>query len=105
MAHSRWDFRNPAGKLAENLSPILSGLEAPMPRLNPEAAARYQHIHPVRPKTFVRPLAGAPTLEATMEFVAECYASGVPGNAQISPEGSNMVARWVVPLEDYPRNR
>lgn len=76
-----------------------------MPRLNPEAAAQYQHIRPLRSKMFVRPLAGAATLEAVMEFVAECYANDVPANAVIGPEGTNMVARWAVPLEDYPRNR
>jgi hypothetical protein len=54
---------------------------------------------------FVRPLAGAATLEAVMDFVAECYGNGVPANAVISPEGKNMVARWAVPIEGYPRNR
>jgi hypothetical protein len=76
-----------------------------MPRLDPKAAAAYQHVHPVRPKVFTRPLDGAPTLEAITDFVAVCYANGVPKNAVISPEGPNMVARWAVPMEDYPRNR
>jgi hypothetical protein len=91
--------------MAENLSPILSALEDPMPRLDPKAAAQYQHIHPLRSKTFVRPLAGAATLDAVTDFVAECYSNGVPANAVIGPEGSNLVARWAVPMEDYPRNR
>jgi hypothetical protein len=73
--------------------------------LDPQTAARLRHIHPVVPKSFVRPLDGAATLEAVMDFVAECYAHGVPKNAVISPEGSNMVARWAVPMADYPRNR
>lgn len=76
-----------------------------MPRLNPEVAARYQHIRPLIPQTFVRPMNGAPTLEMVTDFVAECYANGVPANAVIGPEGSNMVARWATPMLDYPRNR
>jgi hypothetical protein len=91
--------------MSENLSPILSALEDPLPRLDPKVAAQYQNIHPMRPKTFVRPMAGAPTLDAVTDFVAECYANGVPANAVIGPEGSNMVARWAVLMEDYPRNR
>lgn len=76
-----------------------------MPRLDPEAAARYEHVHPMRLRTFARPLPGPVTLETTMEFVAACYAAGVPGDADIRREGTSMVARWFVPMEDYPRNR
>lgn len=88
-----------------NLSFNLSALEDLMPRLDPRVAAQYAHIHPLRPRTFTRPLDGPVSLESTMEFVAACYAAGVPGNAAIGPEGSQMVARWAVPMEDYPRNR
>lgn len=76
-----------------------------MPRLDPKAAARFQHIRPVRTRTFARPLNGPLTLEAQMEFVAAAYAAGVPGNAPTHSDGTLMVARWTVPMADYPRNR
>lgn len=76
-----------------------------MPRLDPKAAARLQHIHPTRVMTFTRPMSGPATLESQMEFVAAAYAAGVPGTAAMAPEGALMVARWSVPMADYPRNR
>lgn len=76
-----------------------------MPRLDPKAAARFRHLRPQRRKMFARPLTGPASLEAMMEFVAAAYAAGVPGNAAMVAEGPQMVARWTVPMEDYPRNR
>lgn len=76
-----------------------------MPRLDPTAAARFRHIHPVRSRMFARELTGPASLEATMEFVAAAYAAGVPGDAAMGQEGVQMVARWTVPMADYPRNR
>jgi hypothetical protein len=88
-----------------NLSHNLSALEDPMPRLSPRAAAQHEHVHPVIAKTFTRPLEGPPSADSLIDFIAAGFAAGMPGNAAIGPEGSRMVARWVVPMEDYPRNR
>jgi hypothetical protein len=88
-----------------NLSLNLSALEDPMPRLSPKVAARYEHLHPVISKSFSRPLNGPVSADSTVDFLAEAFAHGVPGSAVIGPEGSKMVARWVVPMEDYPRNK
>lgn len=77
-----------------------------MPRLDPKVAAKYTHIRPQVARSFARTMtAGVPTLNEVTDFVAACYANGVPANALIGPEGTELMARWAVPMEDYPRNR
>jgi hypothetical protein len=77
-----------------------------MPRLDPIVAAKYAHIQPQVAREFSQKMAaGVPTLEAITDFAAACYGRGVPSNALISPEGDKLVARWTVPMPDYPRNR
>lgn len=77
-----------------------------MPRLDPEVAAQYAALHPQVSKVFSATMtSGFPTLEEITDFVAKCYANGVPGAALITPEGTELKARWAVPMNDYPRNR
>jgi hypothetical protein len=77
-----------------------------MPRLDPKVAARFSDFHPQVPRTFRYEMAsGAPTLDEWTNAVAACYANGVPRNALLQAEETYLVARWAVPMADYPRNR